>query len=204
MKKIALYTAIFGRVSRFIVPRISDEAIDKFCFTNMKVESHFYKVKFLRLRGIKPSIMKQRRAKICIPDEIFQNYEYSIYVDCKRPYSLNLEYLLGCMEQGSDFLTRRHNRRSCVYDEGEFCILKKKDREEVIRRQLDFYRSEGYPAHNGLHASGFLLRRHTDKMKEFLELWWGQVKKYSHRDQISLPYIAWKFGMKISVCGRGK
>ena len=201
MKKFVLYTAIFGKMGRFNIPGVSIPDVDKFCFTDLNVQSHFYQVKEMDLSRL-VSVRRQRFIKICIPDEIFDNYEYSVYLDCKRPYSIDFKYLLKCMAPDSDFLTRKHRRRTCVYDEGEFCIGKKKDKETTILDQLDFYRSENYPSHNGLYASGFLLRRHTKKLKEFSKLWWEQVKKYSYRDQISLPYVAWKHGVWISTCRR--
>jgi len=203
MKKFALYTAIFGRPGRFNVPGVSIPDMDRFCFTDLNVQSHFYQIKKMDLNHL-ISVRRQRLIKICIPDDIFDNYEYSIYVDCKRPYSIDFKYLLKHMLPGSDILTRQHRRRSCIYDEGEFCIEKKKDKEETISGQLDFYRSEKYPVHNGLHASGLLLRRHTKELKVFSNLWWEQIEMYSHRDQISLPYVAWKHGMKISTCRRTK
>lgn len=203
MKKFVLYTALFGKPGRFNVPGVSTPDVDRFCFTDLNVQSHFYRIKKMDLGHLIP-VRRQRFVKICIPDEIFDNYEYSVYLDCKRPYSIDFNYLLEHMLPGSDILTRQHRRRSCIYDEGEFCIKKKKDKKEVISDQLDFYRSEKYPDHNGLHASGLLLRRHTERVKEFLKLWWEQVEKHSHRDQISLPYVAWKYGMKISTCRRTK
>ena len=203
MKKFVLYTAIFGKMGRFNIPNVSVPDVDRLCLTDLNVTSEFYQIKKMELNHL-ISVMRQRWVKICIPDEIFDNYEYSVYVDCKRPYTIDFDYLLDCMETDSDIVTRRHRRRSCVYDEGEFCIQRKKDIKSTILKQLDFYRSQNYPTHNGLHASGLLLRRHTEKMKEFSERWWQQVEKYSHRDQISLPYVAWKHDMKISLCGRHK
>lgn len=205
MRKIVLYTAIFGRVNRFLIPQISDMRADRFCFTNKNMKSRFYKIRYMRLRGIRSNVLKQRYIKICIPPEIFNNYEYSIYIDCKRPFHIDFNQLLSALEPGSDFLTRPHRKRSCIYDEGEFCVKKKKADKKEVERQLSFYKAEGYPEKNGLHASGLLLRRHTQQVKEFGELWWEQVKKYSHRDQISLPYVAWKHDFKISLhSGRPK
>jgi len=201
MKKFALYTAIFGRPGRFNIPGVSIPDVDRFCFTDLDIKNSFYQIKKMDLSCL-ASVRGQRWVKICIPDEIFDNYEYSIYVDCKRPYSIDFDYLLSCMAPNSDFLTRKHRRRTCIYDEGEFCIEKRKDDKSVILNQLDFYRSEKCPAHNGLYASGFLMRRHTEKLKEFSELWWKQVERHSYRDQISLPYVAWKHGIWISTCRR--
>ena len=151
------------------------------------------------------SIRSQRRVKILIPDEIFDNYEYSVYVDCKRPLAVDFEWLLDLLEPQSDFMTRLHRRkRDCVYEEGRICIERRLDNREDILRQLDFYKSENYPAHNGLYWTTILFRRHTKRLKQFSTLWWDQVERYSYRDQISLPYVAWKHDMKISICPRNK
>ena len=204
MKKFVLYTAIFGRMGRGVhAPEVSISDVDRFCFTDLDIESDFYQIKKMNLNHL-PSVRRQRFVKIRIPDEIFDDYEYSVYVDCKRASVIDFEWLLDFMEPQSDLVTRQHKTRDCVYAEGRVCIEKRKDDEAVILKQLDFYRSENYPSHNGLHYSYILLRRHTDRLREFSRLWWEQVEKYSFRDQISLPYVAWKYGRKVSICARSK
>jgi len=220
MKKFVLYTARFGSPGRFNFPKISISNIDKFCYTDLNIregchqiipvrldrwiKNDFYQVKKMNLDSL-AAVRRQRWVKICIPDEIFDNYEYSIYVDCKRPFAIDFEWLLSYLESQSDFMTRLHRRkRDCLYEEGRICIEKGLGDPTDTMRQLDFYRSENYPIHNGLYWTCILIRRHTKRLKKFSKLWWEQVEKYSHRDQISLPYVAWKHGMKISICPRGK
>ena len=219
MKKFVLYTAIFGKPGRFNIPKISIPDVDRFCFTDLEIQTGNYQAQLISLnRDIKTSfyqirkmnldplaaVRRQRFVKICIPDEIFDNYEYSVYVDCKRPVLVDFDYLLSCMKSGSDLMVRRHRRRNCIYNEGAFCIKKKNDLRVDILKQLDFYSIENYPIHNGLYRTGLLLRRHTKRMKEFSRLWWEQIEKYSQRDQISLPYVAWKHDMKISLWEKHK
>ena len=206
MKKFVLYTAIFGKMGRGVhTPEVSIPDVDRFCFTDLDIESDFYQIKKMNLNHLSSiSIRQQRFTKICIPDEIADNYEYSVYVDCKRESVIDFEWLLSFMEPHSDFVTRRHKTRNCVYEEGRVCIERKRDDEAIILKQLDFYRNEDYPAHNGLHYSYILLRRHTRRLKKFSRLWWGQLERYSHRDQISLPYVAWKHNEVISICPRSK
>ena len=202
MRKFILYTALFGKIGRGVhSPKVSIPDVDRFCFTDLDIKSDFYQIKKMNLDPL-VSIRAQRFVKICIPDEIFDNYEYSVYVDCKRESVIDFEWLLDFMESGSDFVTRQHKTRDCIYEEGRVCIEKGRDDEATILKQLDFYRKEGYPIHNGLHYSYILLRRHTRRLKKFSRLWWGQLEQYSHRDQISLPYVAWKHNVRISICPR--
>jgi len=202
MKKFVLYAAMFGKKVSFKKPVISGLDMDKILYTDLPrllSENHvFYNVKKTNLDYL-DSVRRNRFMKICIPDEIFYNYEYSLYMDYKHPTAINFDDMLGCLEPGSDILTTKHPHRDCVYEEGKVCIERRKDNEKDILRALNFYRNESYPAHNGLYANWWLFRRHTKEMREFSKLWWEQVKKYSCRDQISLPYIARKHGIKISL-----
>lgn len=201
MKKFILYTAVFGKMARFRIPELSISDVDKFCYTDLDIKSNFYRIKKLNLNHLIP-VRRNRLVKICIPDEIFDNYEYSFYLDCNHPTAIDFDWLQSCFKPGSDFLVTRHQKRNCIYDEGIACIMKGKDSKEAITEQLDIYKKEGYPRNNGLYAAYWLFRHHTKRLKEFSKLWWEQVEKYSHRDQISLPYVARKYNMKITSHGR--
>lgn len=201
MKKFVIYTALFGKRSVFRMPKISSLGIDRICFTDLDLEDNFYQVRKMKLDHL-TSVRRQRFVKICIPDEIFDNYEYSFYLDYKHPSTVNFDWLLSHMKLQTDFLIRQHRVRDCIYDEGVKCIKKGKGSKEIILNQLDFYRNENYPAHNGLYASFILFRRHTQGLKELSRLWWEEVERWSFRDQISLPYVIWKHGIEISSCGR--
>ncbi len=219
MKKFVIYTAIFGKPGRFEFPEISIKGVDKICYTNLDIEddlvipvrnSRFVRNRFYEIRRIKPnqpsSVMQQRFMKIVIPDEIYDNYEYSAYVDCKRPAGIDFEDCVNQLKDESDFLTRKHPKRDCVYDEARFCIGKKgiKGKISDLEKQIEHYKEEKYPEHNGLYYTNWIFRRHTTRIQWFSDLWWNQLVEFSHRDQISLPYVLWKHAkhnMKISTYG---
>ena len=201
MKKFMMYAAVFGKKANFKMPKLTDPGIERVLYTDIpkRFDPHvFYQVKTLRIDHLDP-VRRNRFVKIMIPDEIFDNYEYSLYMDYKHPTNIDFDLLLSCLEPESDMLISKHKKRDCIYDEGIACVMKGKDDKKTIVNQLDFYKSEGYPNHNGLYAAYWLFRRHTKQLKESMKLWWEQVEKHSCRDQISLPYVAWKHGMKISV-----
>lgn len=215
MKKFVMYTARYGTPGRLRTHECSTPDIDKIYFTDLDikedchqtipvgngriVKNDFYHVKRLNLDYISVPIKRQRFVKICVPDELFNNYEYSIYVDAKRPISVDFNFWLNLLESESDFLTRLHPGRDCAYDEAIWLIRKGWYDSVAISKQTEFYKKEKFPTHNGLYCSAHIFRRHTKKLKEFSKLWWEQIERYSYRDQVSLPYVAWKYGMKISV-----
>lgn len=218
-KKFVLYTAIFGAPGRFNFAEISNMRVDRFCYTdfsmmkacpqiipvrkNRHIKNDFYTIKIMKLDHM-IAVMRQRSVKILIPDEIFENYEYSAYVDCKRPIEIDFEKCEELLNEDidSDFLTRIHNKRDCVYEEAKKCINVKKGKRSDIIKQMKFYKKEQYPIHNGLYNTMWLFRRHTKRLRHFMNLWWSELIRFSHRDQISLPYIAWKHGMKITLFSR--
>src|SRR5205814_5569035 len=73
------------------------------------------------------------------------------------------------------------------------CIELEKDDPAVIRRQIEQYRSEGMPENYGLAAGTVLMRRHRDAaVIGVMEAWWAEIMQHSVRDQISLPFVAWR------------
>ena len=52
---------------------------------------------------------------------------------------------------------------------------------------------ENYPPNLGLLSAMVLVRRHNEAdVKKVGEEWWEEMKYYSHLDQMSFNYVAWK------------
>ena len=213
-----MYTARFGTPGRFRGHDNSMPDVDRFYFTDVdmkegchqmipvkkdrEIKNDFYNVKRMNLDHISMPIKRQRYVKIYIPDEIFDNYEYSIYVDTKRPVFIDFEWWLSHLKDDSDFLIRQHPARDCAYAEAAWLIKKGWFDEANISRQVEFYKKDGFPPHNGLYYSAHIFRRHTKALREFSKLWWKQIEEFSYRDQISLPYAVWKHNVKVSFIPR--
>lgn len=219
MKKFVMYTARFGTPGRVRVHANSMPEVDKIFFTDVDIEegchqimptekgktikNDFYNVKKMNLsRQIPMGIKRQRFVKICIPDEIFNNYEYSVYVDCKRPVFVDFEWMLSFLKPDSDIVLRQHPARNCAYDEANFLIRKERYDNGSIRKQVDYYKKASFPVNYGLYSSFQIFRRHTKQLKECMHFWWKQVEEFSYRDQISLPYVDWIYPMNISIIPR--
>lgn len=203
MKKLVIYTGVFGKICRSRIPEVSDQDYDAFCYSDVKIKNDFYEPKIINKRGLDP-VRRNRFIKILIPDELFDNYEYSLYVDYKHPIKVDLNWLLKCLGKRRDLLVSCHPKRNCIYEEGDVCLAKGKgDRIEILN-QLEFYRSKDYPKNNGLYANYWIFRRHTPQLKKIMGIWWKHVLNYSYRDQLSLPYVLWENNYKISQSKRRK
>ena len=107
-----------------------------------------------------------------------------------------VEELLG----DADMAIHKHYCRDCVYDEGQEIINQKRDYTDIVKEQMDRYRSVGYPANNGLFETGIIIRRHNEKVIAFNNAWFAEMCRYSRRDQMSLNYVLSKFpDIKVNV-----
>ena len=113
-------------------------------------------------------------------------------------------YSMGCLDlvsPGASFQAS-HFRRDCVYDELQTCWENGLDAYAVLKERERTYRAEGMPRHVGLIEGHFLLRRHNaPALAHFGDRWFEHVLRYSRRDQISFPYLAWRLGLPVRTIG---
>lgn len=132
------------------------------------------------------------------PQSLFPEARITIWIDGTHwPYS-SLVPLLNLVEK-NDIAVSKHYSRTRVVDEVSTCVTGKMDDVEKLRAQWEQYRSDGFQDNIGLYETSYLVRKHTQRLAELQELWWGEIQKHTFRDQISLPYCLWKLGMTVSV-----
>lgn len=141
-------------------------------------------------------IRNAKRHKIMIHEYV--DCEYSLWMDGNTILLKPVTHLIDTYLKDHDVATFKHPARDCAYKEMETCASLNLDIEEVMREQMRAYEAEGYPRLYGLNAGGFILRRHTEQVKNFNELWWREICKHSKRDQLSLNYCLWKTGLKMN------
>lgn len=198
MKKVVIYTAITG--SRDILHSLSFwvRTFKKFyhkpdfiCFTDKPCSSKTWRIINADLFDTDPC----RNAKIykILPHRFLPDYEYSIWIDGNLRICTDITQLIEQYLADSDYAFFKHPEdRNCIYQEAEACIRLKKDDPELINKQIKFYRDKGYPEKNGLVCCSVILRRNTPNVRKNDEDWWGQIKRFSRRDQLSFPYVAYK------------
>lgn len=192
MKKV-VYTALFGNYKLYN-PEYIDPTWKYICFTDQDINSECWQIK-----KIDTSDQRKKSREVKIKSHEFLDYDICLYIDCKFKISIknNLDRFAENLK--NDLCLMIHNKRTCLYDEGNFCIQKKKDKKEVILQQLNYYRQQGMPEKYGLYAPGIMLKRNTKTVNNFMNLWYDEVDKYSYRDIISFPYVLWKNPIKLSL-----
>jgi len=205
MKKLVVYTAIFGGKDR--VRELKFNNIDAYLFTeDRQLKSKTFKVIYVKPRFADSPHYSSRYYKI-LPHriDIFKNYQYSFWIDGNREFVINPNAVVKSLKDEIIMVGRhyRTEKRDC-YDEAEQCIRLRKDKPQKIKKQVEFYKNQGLPENFGLWGCPVMLRRHNDlQCIKFCEMWWEEILFRSCRDQISFPYIVWKTGIAPAPFKKG-
>ena len=198
-----VYSALFGKYDR--VNSIKKEnGYDYFMFTdqafintsriNWTILYAKKKIKY----NINPniSIIKKQRFYKTHPHIFFKKYDLSIYIDSSYKIKGKLdEFLLRVLTPKINIYILEHPKRNSINKEFSAVRKKFKETEKNIISVKNKYNREKFPDNNGLAECCLIIRRHNELNSiNFMNLWFNEIKKKSHRDQLSFNYILWKTG----------
>lgn len=205
--RTVVYTAIFGGKDVLHEPAYVPDGCDFVCFTDTPMESSVWDVRVVEPTSDDPV----RSAKVykVLPHRFLSEYEQSLWIDGNFLLRGNIVTLLrhGLRKHNIAFFDHAKNRldpRNCVYDEAAALIDmaargKYKDDPDLVRTQVEHYRSKGYPAQNGLVTAMVIARRHNEPdVVAAMEAWWEEITQWSRRDQLSFNYVAWTQDLAFS------
>ncbi len=197
MKKV-IYTAIIGNYDKLKEPKVVTEGFDYVCFTdNVTLKSPIWKiVPVTNPEGLDNTRLARKIKILC--NSILKEYDLSIWVDGSVLIDCDLNNFIDVNYHGEDIVVPSNPYRSCVYEEADECIKLKKDSQDIIKKQMEDYKSEGYPEENGLVGTRLMIRNHrSKKVEEFMNSWWNEVNLKSKRDQLSFNFVLWKHPLSV-------
>jgi hypothetical protein len=197
-----VYTAVFGNYDQ--VAKVDPGCgCDFVCFTDSTtlVAPGWRKV-VVDTAGDSPAL-SNRRYKM-LPHRFLAQYVESLYVDghvvvrrCPVPL---FEKYLGQVAIALPV----HQDRRCAYEEADYCVRDGLVDDAVVQRQLAEYEAQGFPREYGMTENGVILRRHCDPLViRLMEQWWNEYCTKVRRDQISLPFLLWRNGVKAGEIEEG-
>ena len=197
MTNMVIFTGVFGQTDVFLEPAVPLDDVEAVCYTDLDfVGESTYRMIHVDLDSLSPP-KRNRRVKIYWP-EIFDCFDYSLYLDSNVELLVHPREFIQFLETGSDIAVFRHPDRICAYHEGRVCMHAGLAEAMVMRDQLTAYRTAGFPPGFGLWACTVVLRNHTPRMRELNRRWWHEVEQHSHRDQVSFPYVVWETETQVS------
>ncbi len=195
-KAKVLYTCITGNYDELVDHHFVHPEWDYICFSDSVVSSDnniTWKVLPL-VHKAKDEPRTNRWHKIN-PHLFLKDYTHSVYMDANIDVKSKkfFDEINGQITLGNKFSLMRHEERDCIYDELVACKNLKKDDPKTMQEQINIFKKDGYPPHNGLYFAGILFREHANnKVESIMDDWWFWVDNKSRRDQLSLPYVLWK------------
>ncbi|MBR3214728.1 MAG: glycosyltransferase [Methanosphaera sp.] len=191
-KRMVVYTAVTGTYDEPLIPQERIDGFDYICFTdNPFLKSDFWDIRPIDSEGLNAT-QTARMYKI-LAHKYLSDYDYSLWIDTNIEIIGDIRDFINKYSVNNKLLAFKHPQRDCIYDEADECIRLKKDEMDNIIPQINRYRDEGYPEHNGLISSGILFRKHNDPdVICVMEDWFGQIIEGSYRDQLSFNYVCYK------------
>lgn len=196
---ITLYTCNVGGYDYILPPKYKDDRIKLICFT----DTPYKRVKGWEMRPLQsldgvtnPTILN--RYHKFFPHRLGFNTDWSVYIDGNmRVVGPVYELVHKVIQSDSLIACLTHPWRSTIKAEIKACKKSNKlasDEINLIERQYQSYLSEGMPKDFPLMENKVIIRNHNNELiKVAMDAWWDEFKNYVKRDQISLPYILWRF-----------
>ena len=208
-KKIVIYTCILGGYDNLKEPLLGFENVEYICFTDdIQKITETKDTKWI-MHSI-PESISANYDKILLnryikmhPKELFPDADYAIYVDGNIGIQSFLGSYLIKTKVRTVIAIFSHSQRQCAYVESKVCINRKKGKKEAIEYQMKVYNKSGFPRDYGLYECTIIAVDLKNALStEIMNKWWREFLHYkSYRDQLSLPYVMWRFGLKYTDIG---
>lgn len=194
--KKVIYTCITDNYDFLKIPGYIHEDWDYICFTdNPNIKNYgIWEIRNLQFKDLDNS--RNNRWHKIHPHICLKEYEKSVYIDGN--IRIKSKEFYDLIEEYSDniFVSAKHPIRDCIYDEAEKCLELKLEKKYVIEEQIAIIKDDKFPSNYGLYEANIIYRKHNkEKLIEMEKMWWFFVKGMAKRDQLSLTYCCWKFGL---------
>ena len=190
--KTIIYTALFGGKDTLRDPKFIEDDVEYICFSDQPQISKVWKCVQIFGRE-KVEVDPCRAAKIykIVPHRfpVYLECDRSIWVDASVEIMGEFVSMFDGMTTDLAFFKHSLRYQNCIYEEARQCIRKRYDDEKVINKAIQKYKAIGHPERWGLPTARIIFRFHNDKMSQFNEQWWYEIREGSRRDQISLPVV---------------
>jgi len=133
------------------------------------------------------------------PREHFPEHDVAIWIDANMVVHnpAFAREAIASMRHGMAIW--RHPQRRCIYDEAaaSLKLAPRKYGDQPILAQVEHYRAQGHPEKAGLYAAGTIAwDLHDDRIDALGAAWLAECDRWSYQDQLSLPYVARRMGIR--------
>lgn len=196
-KKIAVYTCMAGDYDYVRKPKYVSSNCDYFIITDL--DNH-YNI-FNKIEISKQIKKKYSNNPMLItryykthPFELFENYDYAIYVDSNVEIMSDISKMINNINNDYGLGLHASNQRDCIYNEIKVHRILKKGNYKKMKDQAKRYKKRKFPKHYGVLDCNVVAceLKNLNAIKILRDWWREYLRSESLRDQLSLPYVLWK------------
>jgi hypothetical protein len=202
MRKV-VYTVITGDYDTLKQPEVITPGWEYHAYvtdnTNLKLSFNSIWQVFEVSATENPQLQSRQLKAICPISPQKKQLLRTIYIDGNQTIIGNLdEFVSAANHQKGGFTTKAHPGRTCCYAEADACKEMGKDTDENIKRTVDMLKQQKFPKDAGLSENGIMIRDYKDpsgsgQLSRAMKKWEKMLRLYSHRDQITLPFVLSKY-----------
>lgn len=147
-------------------------------------------------------VMEAKRYKL-LPHLFFPRDNVTVWVDGNIRLKVEVGAVVEALLGDADVAVCKHPYRDNVYQ--EFATLEKDRRfaipylQSQLRQQRQAYIDEGLPRDAPLFECNILVRRNNARVAGLMNAWWAEICRWQWRDQVSFPYVVWKYGGDVEI-----
>lgn len=128
------------------------------------------------------------------PNELFREYDYSIYIDAN--INVLTDFLYKTISYNKDIQLPKHQKHHSPFDEFPWYKTAGFNSRSQIEELENIMIKDGFPKNYGANECCIIFRKHNKNIEQLNELWWFFILNYSRRDQASFDYCCWKCNYK--------
>ncbi|MFT6836015.1 MAG: hypothetical protein ACJA0H_002058 [Francisellaceae bacterium] len=193
---IALYRCMFDDYDFILSELFIMPNVDYYLFTdNDALDIYPYQKIIVKQDKDNPSI-SNRAIKMKLPD-VLRSYALTIYIDSNVGIMGDLNPLISqFVQDGAAIGSFSHPSHHSLEQEIELCRVLEKGDVNAMEKERQFYLTEPFPIRDRLSDNSVIFRkRYDNNMIAAMDFWFELTKKYSGRDQLSLPAVKGRFNI---------
>lgn len=196
MNRKIVYTCITGDYDRPpAVLRVTEGWIYLLFTDSPVVNAGIWQV--IRLPEADNAQQQARMVKLLFYNYLDKHHDINVWIDGRVDILCNLDKFVKQYHRNV-FSALVHPHRNTTAGETDACIKLNKCNPEKARQQFLRYQAKGFADDIGLFATGIMVRNNDPSLVMPMHAWWKELNNNTLRDQLSLPFIAWDYGIKVN------
>ena len=194
--RVTVFTTVLGLTDPLRPPRNVNKQARYLVFADQRVQVAPYECIRIPPTDRQRSRLMSRMIKILADHPAMHDSDFILWHDAAFQLHCDPVALTAAMPDDIEMVAFRHPHRNTIEEEAKAIAKLGYVTTDVLEKQVQDYKAEGFPPQQMISSTGFSIRRCTEHVKTFNQVWWQEVRDRCWRDQMSVDYAIWKTGLR--------